>query len=60
MTKNRKHTSIQKTNEYINKRSVIKIINHAKNAKAIYRPAEYNPCEMILNDINKLNVIVKK
>lgn len=60
MTKNRKHTSIQKTNEYISKRSVIKIINHTKNAKAIYRPAEYNPCEMILNDINKLNVIVKK
>lgn len=60
MTKNRKHTSIQKTNEYISKRSVIKIINHAKNAKAIYCPAEYNPCEMILNDINKLNVIVKK
>ena len=63
MTENRKHTSIQsiqKTNEYISKRSVIKIINHAKNAKAIYCPAEYNPCEMILNDINKLNVIVKK
>lgn len=55
-----KHTSIQKTNEYISKRSVIKIINHAKNAKAIYCPAEYNPCEMILKDINKLNVIVKK
>lgn len=33
MTKNRKHTSIQKTNEYISKRSVIKIINHAKNEK---------------------------
>ena len=48
MTKNRKHTSIQKTNEYISKRSVIKIINHAKNAKAIYCPAEYNPCELIL------------
>lgn len=60
MTKNRKHASIQKTNEYISKRSVIKIINHAKNAKAIYCPAEYNPCEMILKDINKLNVIVKK
>lgn len=60
MTKNREHTSIQKTNEYISKRSVIKIINQAKKAKAIYSPTEYDPCQMILNSINKLNVIAKK